>query len=101
MIDSEAFFTRLPTQTLLRIGAPYASLTATIGLDDGRSVESPGYWVAGSVGGWQGATLAITFDQARPVLGSKLLEDLGLRINSKFGILERSRGQPLFLECEE
>jgi predicted aspartyl protease len=100
-IDPEAFFTILPVEILLRIGAPSTSLRVAIDLEDGRTVESPVYSIGLSVRGRIGVSLAVAFEGARPVLGSKFLEDLGLRINAKSGLLEPSRDLLVLGKCED
>jgi predicted aspartyl protease len=99
-IDPEAFFTILPMEILLIIGAPSTSLRVAIDLEDGRSFESSVYSVGFRVRGRTGASLAVAFESARPVLGCKFLEDLGLRVNPKSGLLEL-RGPHVTFECEE
>jgi hypothetical protein len=39
----------------------------------------------------EGATLAVTFEGAKPVLGVRSLEDLGLKVNPVSGSLEAAR----------
>jgi predicted aspartyl protease len=100
-IDPKAFFTTLPVETVLRIGASSIPLRVAIDLEDGRSVQSSVYSVGFSVRGQIGTSVAVAFDGARPVLGSKFLEDLGLRIDPKSGLLEPSRDSQFPRECEE
>jgi predicted aspartyl protease len=100
-IDPKAFFTTLPVETLLRIGASSTPLRVAVDLEDGRSVQSSVYSVTLRVGGRIDTSVAVAFDGARPVLGSWVLEDLGLRIDPKSGLLEPSRDSQFPRECEE
>ena len=100
-IDQEVFFTTLPVEALRRIGAPCHSLRVMINLEDGRTVESPVYSIGLSVGGRNGGSLAVAFEGALPVLGSKFLEDFGLRVNPESGSLEPSRDAHAPGECDE
>lgn len=85
----------------LKVGASPTSRNVTIDLEDGRSVEASAYSVELSVGEHMGASLVVAFEAARPVLGSEFLEDMGLWINSKSGLLEPSRDPRFPRECEE
>jgi predicted aspartyl protease len=100
-IDPKAFFTTLPVETMLKIGASSTPLRVAIDLEDGRSVQSSVYSVGFSVRGRIGTSVAVAFDRARPVLGSKFLEDLGLQIDPEPGLLEPSRDSQFPRECEE
>jgi predicted aspartyl protease len=60
-------------------------------MEDGSSVEAQVFSVVLSAEGREDPTLAITFDDAQPVLGAKFLEDLGLRLNAESDELETSR----------
>lgn len=86
---------------LLGIGASSTSLRVAIRLENGRTVESQVYSVGFSVGPRNNTSLAVAFEGAHAVLGSKFLEDLGLRINRKSGLLESARGPNSLHECEE
>lgn len=100
-IDQGAFFTTLPIGVVRGVGAMSTSLRVAISLEDGRTVESQVYSVGFSVGPRSNASLAVAFEGAHFVLGSKFLEDLGLRISRKSGLLELSRGPNSLRECEE
>lgn len=100
-INPEAFFTILPVEILLGIGAGSTALRVAMDLKDGRTVESPVSSVRLSVGGRNGASLAVEFEGTPPVLGSKFLEDLGLRVKPKSGLLEPSKDPHFLCECEE
>jgi predicted aspartyl protease len=90
-IDTAAFFTILPSEVLFEIGAFHEDLKARLELDHGDSLEAQVYSVVVSTHGREDVTLAITFEGARPVLGAKFLEDLGLKIDSESGLLEPAR----------
>ena len=90
-IDTAAFFTILPSEVLFEIGAYSEDLTARLELDHGDCLEARVYSVVVSAQGQEDVTLAITFEGAEPVLGSKFLEDLGLKVDSESGLLEPAR----------
>jgi predicted aspartyl protease len=99
-IDTTAFFTTLPSEVLLEIGAYAENLTAKLELDHGDCLEAWVYSVVVATQGREDVTLAITFDGAKPVLGAKFLEDLGLNVDSESGLLEPARHQGFAYNCE-
>lgn len=99
-IDAAAFFTVLPSGVLLEIGAYAEDLTARFELGHGDCFEARVYSVVVAVQGREDVTLAITFHGAKPVLGAKFLEDLGLNIDSESGLLEPTRHHGFAYNCE-
>ncbi len=90
-IDTSAFFTILPSEVLFEIGASAEDLKARLELEHGTPLTVQVYSVVISACGREDVTLAVTFDNAQPVLGAKFLEDLGLNVDSDSGSLEPSR----------
>ncbi len=90
-IDPEVFFTTLPSEILVKIGAYPELLKARMQQNDSLWVEAQVFSVIVSAHGREEVTLAITFEGARPLLGAKFLEDLGLRINPDSSVLESTR----------
>jgi predicted aspartyl protease len=90
-VDTGAFFTILPSEVLFEIGAFPEDLKASLELERGDSLEAQVYSVVISAHGREDVTLAVTFEGARPVLGAKFLEDLGLKVDSDLGALEPAR----------
>ncbi len=91
LVDTGATFTVLPTEVLQEIGASSLPFTARLELGDGRVVEAEQYALVLSVDGRQGGTLAETFRDAKPVLGVRSLEDLGLKVDPVAERLEPTR----------
>jgi len=90
-IDTGVFFTILPSEILFEIGAYPEELKARPELEGGDSLEARIYSVVVAVQGREQVTLALTFEGAQPVLGAKVLEDLGLNVDSDSGLLGPSR----------
>ncbi len=90
-IDPSAFFTILPSEVLFEVGASPEALRARLELEHGDSLEAQVYSVIVSAYGREDVTLAVTFEGARPVLGAKFLEDLGLKVDSDSGMLEPTK----------
>jgi predicted aspartyl protease len=90
-IDTDAFFTILPSEILFEIGAYSEDLKARLELERGDSLETRVYSVVVAAQGREDVILAVTFEGAQPVLGAKFLEDLGLDVDSESGLLEPSR----------
>ena len=72
-------------------GAIKVPTTTKLELSDGRSVEAEVYAIVLTIENREGATLAVTFTGAKPVLGVKSLEDLGLKVDRVSGSLEPTR----------
>jgi predicted aspartyl protease len=91
LIDPSVYFTTLPAEVLFEVGASLESLKARLELEDGSVVEAPIYSIVMSAQGRENVTLAATYEGALPVLGAKFLEDFGLGVDSKSGLLEPTR----------
>jgi predicted aspartyl protease len=91
LIDPSVYFTTLPAEVLFEVGASLESLKARLELEDGSVVEAPIYSIVMSAQGRENVTLAATYEGALPVLGAKFLEDFGLEVDSKSGLLEPTR----------
>ncbi|MBS7626602.1 aspartyl protease family protein [Candidatus Bathyarchaeota archaeon] len=91
LVDTGATFTVLPRDLLEEIGAVKVPTKTKLELGDGRRVEAEVYAVVLAVGDREGATLAVTFMDAKPVLGIRSLEDLGLKVDPVSGSLEATR----------
>ncbi len=91
LVDTGATFTVLPPELLKEIGAVKVPTKTKLELGDGRSVNAQVYAVVMTIEDREGATLAVTFEGAKPVLGVRSLEDLGLKVNPVSGSLEAAR----------
>jgi len=91
LIDPSVFFTTLPAEILFEVGASSESLKARLELEDGSNVEAPIYSVIIAAHGRESVTLATTYAGALPILGAKVLEDFGLKVDSESGLLEPTR----------
>jgi len=91
LVDTGATFTVLPRDLLEEVGALKVPTRTKLELGDGRSVEAEVYAVVLMIEDREGATLAVTFEGAKPVLGVRSLEDLGLRVDPVSGLLEPTR----------
>jgi predicted aspartyl protease len=91
LVDRGATFTVLPHELLEKVGAAKVPTRTKLELGDGRSVDAEVYAVVMMVEDREGATLAVTFEGAKPVLGVRSLEDLGLKVNPVSGSLEAAR----------
>jgi predicted aspartyl protease len=99
-IDTTAFFTTLPSEVLFAVGAYPEGLKVRIQYEQGASLEAQVYSVVISAHGREDVTLAVTFEGAQPILGSKFLEDLGLKVDSGSSILVPARHQGFAYHCE-
>ena len=99
-IDPEAFFTTLPSEILFDVGALPESLKVRLQFDHDSCVESEVYSLVVMAHGREDVSRTVNFDGARPVLGAKFLEGLGLRVDSESGTLKplRHRGFDLYYE---
>ena len=91
LVDTGATFTVLPRDLLEEIGALRVPTKTKLELGGGRSVEAEVYAVVVAIEDREGATLAVTFTDAKPVLGVRSLEDLGLKVDPVSGSLEAAR----------
>jgi len=91
LVDTGATFTVLPRDMLEEVGAIKVPTTTKLELGDGRSVEAEVYAIVLTIEDREGASLAVTFKGAKPVLGVRSLEDLGLRVDPVSGSLEATR----------
>lgn len=90
LVDTGAMFTVLPQALLVSVGAQKLPTSARLELD-GRSVVADVYAVVMTIEDREGGTIAVTFPGAKPVLGVRSLEDLGLKVDPVKGILEPTR----------
>jgi predicted aspartyl protease len=91
LVDTGATFTVLPSDLLEEVGALRVPTKTKLELGDGRSVEAEVYAIVLAIEDREGATLAVTFAGAKPVLGVRSLEDLGLKVDPVSGSLEAAR----------
>jgi predicted aspartyl protease len=91
LVDTGATFTVLPRELLEKVGAVKVPTKTRLELGDGRSVNAEVYAVVITIEDREGATLAVTFEGAKAVLGVRSLEDLGLKVNPVSGSLEATR----------
>ena len=91
LVDTGATFTVLPRELLEKVGTAKVPTKTKLELGDGRSVDAEVYAVVVMIEDREGATLAVTFEGAKPVVGVRSLEDLGLKVNPVSGLLEAAR----------
>lgn len=91
LVDTGATFTVLPRDLLEEVGAVKVPTKTKLELGDGRSVEAEVYAIVLAIEDREGATLTVTFAGAKPVLGVRSLEDLGLKVDPVSGALEATR----------
>lgn len=91
LVDTGATFTVLPRELLEKVGASKVPTKTKLEPGDGRSVDADVYAVVMMIEDREGATLAVTFEGAKSVLGVRSLEDLGLKVNPVTGLLEAAR----------
>ena len=91
LVETGATFTVLPRELLEKVGAAKVPTKTRLELGDGRSVDAEVYAVVMMIEDREGATLAVTFEGAKPVLGVRSLEDLGLKVDPLSGSLEAAR----------
>ncbi len=92
LVDTGASFTVLPVEVVERISGlrlPVKPLDLELG--DGRKVGAMLYAIGIVLKGREGGTLAACFKRAKPVIGVRTLEDLGLKPNIVTGELEEER----------
>jgi len=82
----------LPREVIEEVGAPRVPVDPVeVELGDGRRVKAELYAVGVKIGSRWGGTIAVSFPGARPVIGVRTLEDLGLKPNPVTGQLEEER----------
>jgi len=91
LVDTGATFTVLPPAILEEVGATKVPTTTRLELGDGRAVDAEVYAAVMEVEDRKGPTLIVTFTGAKPVLGVRTLEDLGLKVDPIKGCLEATR----------
>jgi predicted aspartyl protease len=91
LVDTGTTFTVLPRELLEKVGAAKVPTKTKLELGDGRTVDAEVYAVVMMIEDREGATLAVTFEGAKPVLRVRSLEDLGLKVNPVKGLLEAVR----------
>jgi len=91
LVDTGATFTVLPRELLEKVGASKVPTKTKLELGDGRSVDAEVYAVVMMIEDREGATLVVTFEGAKSVLGVRSLEDLGLKVDPVAGVLEAAR----------
>lgn len=78
-------------EALEKVGAVKVPTRTKLELGDGRSVDAEVCAVGMMIEDREGATIAVTFEGAKAVLGVRSLEDLGLKGNPVSGTLEAAR----------
>ncbi len=91
LVDTGATFTVLPPDILRDVGASLQLVKKRLELGDGRFIEADVYSVVLSVQDREDVTFAVTFKDAKPVLGVRSLEDLGFKVDPISGTLEPTR----------
>ena len=91
LVDTGATFTVLPIDILREVGASLQPVKKRLELGDGRFVEADTYSVVLAVQDREDVTFAVTFKDAKPVLGVRSLEDLGFKVDPVAGTLEPTR----------
>ncbi|MCP8308495.1 MAG: hypothetical protein H3Z53_07110 [archaeon] len=98
MVDTGASYTVLPQDTVEEVKAWELPLTLDLELGDGRKVKAKTYAAVLNIEDREAATIFVSFEGAKPVIGVRSLEDLGLRVNPMTSKLEptRPRGMAYF-----
>jgi len=92
LVDTGASFTVFPIEIVKKIGGLKLPVKAMeLELGDGRRVGAELYAIGIILRGREGGTLVACFKEARPVIGVRTLEDLGLKPNTITGELEEER----------
>ena len=91
LVDTGATFTVLPPEILRDIGASPVPHKARPELGDGRFVDADVFVVSIWVQDREGPIFVVAFKGAKPVLGVRALEDLGLKVDPVSGTLEPTR----------
>ena len=91
LVDTGAAFTVLPPEVIHDIGAILRPRKIRLELGDGRKVDAEEYVLDIMLEGREGSTFALTFKDAKPVLGVLTMESLGLKVNPVSGKVEAAR----------
>lgn len=75
LVDMGATFTVLPRDLIEEIGVLKVPTKIRLQFGDGRNVDAEVYAIVMMIEDREGATLAVTFAGAKPVLGVRSLED--------------------------
>ncbi len=95
IVDTGASYTALPEDVVEGVGAWLLPHRISLELGDGSVVEADTYAVIISVGDRTAATIAVSFRDAKTVIGVRALEDLGLKVVPSSGELEPTRPRGL------
>jgi len=95
IIDTGASYTALPEDVIEKVHAWALPRTVDLELGDGRIVKANTYAVIIGVGDREAATIAVGFKGAKPAVGVRTLEDLGLKVDPTSGKLEPTRPKGL------
>jgi len=95
IIDTGPSYTALPEDVIEKVHAWALPRTVDLELGDGRIVKANTYAVIIGVGDREAATIAVGFKGAKPVVGVRTLEDLGLKVDPTSGKLEPTRPKGL------
>jgi len=92
LVDTGPTFTVLPPEVLEEVGAWRILVEAAeVKLGDGRRVKVELYAIGVKLGSRWSGTIVVSFPNAKPVVGVRTLEDLGLKPNPITGELEEER----------
>jgi len=91
LVDTGATYSVLSEEVLKDIGASRLPAKVPVELGDGRIIQADAYAAVLSLEGRQAPVIAITFEDAKPVIGVQSLESLGLKVNPVTGKLEETR----------
>jgi len=92
LVDTGATFTVLPPEVLEEVGALRVPVEAVeVELGDGRRVKVELYAIGVKLGSRWSGTIVAGIPNAKPVIGVRTLEDLGLKPNPITGELEEER----------
>jgi len=95
IIDTGVSYTALPKDVIEKVHAWALPRTIELELGDGRTVKTDTYAVIIGVEDREAATIAVGFKEAKPVVGVRTLEDLGLKVDPTSGKLEPTRPKGL------
>ncbi len=91
LVHTGSTFTVLPVDILREVGASLQPVKKKLELGDGMYVEVDTYSVVIAVQDREDVIFAVTFKDAKPVLGVRSLEDLGFKVDPVAGSLKPTR----------
>ena len=91
MVDTGATYSVIPEEILEAVGSSKLPGKVSLELGNGRAIEADSYAALLRISDREGPIIAVTFKNAKPVVGVHSLESLGLKVNPVTGQLEETR----------